>query len=236
MVMVDATSAHRGGLLTLGAFMAIHADLDESSPIKRAANLRARLLCQDIPKPDATIATFRAEEAEELLQELNGKTITNREFIATITMEEPCASCHREIINPLGFGFEDFDASGRYRTEDANGLSIDSSGMLIGVNSLYDGESMDFYGGKDASNMFAGLDSAQSCFSAHVFRYAMDIGHNGINSAGGQAVDLTDEEIEDYGCSVDTLTTILETSDNMADLFTRLGTLDLVRFRKQRNR
>jgi hypothetical protein len=236
MVMVDAVSAHRGGLLTMGAFMAIHADLTESSPIKRAHNVRARLLCQDLPQPDATIATFRAEEAEKLLQELDGKVITNREFIATITQEEPCASCHRTMINPLGFGFEDFDASGRYRAEDANGLSIDSSGTLIGVHTLDDGESIDFYGTKDASDMFAGLDSARTCFSAHVFRYAMDIGHDAINADNEQAGDLTDEEREDYGCSVATLTTILDTSDSMADLFTRLCTLDLVRFRKQRER
>jgi hypothetical protein len=236
MIKVDAISAHRGGLLTMGAFMAIHADLSESSPIKRAHNVRARFLCQDLPQPDATIATFRAEEAEKLLQELDGKVITNREFIATITQEEPCASCHREMINPLGFGFEDYDASGRYRNEDANGLSIDSSGTLIGVHTLSDGESIDFYGTKDASNMFAVLESVQSCFSAHVFRYAMDIGHDAINSGSEQTGDLTEEEREDYECSVETLTSILDTSDSMADLFTRLCTLDLVRFRKQRDR
>jgi hypothetical protein len=234
--MVDAAGANRGGLLTMGAFMAIHSDLTETSPIKRAHNIRARLLCQDLPQPDATIATFRAEEAEKLLKELDGKVITNREFIATITKEEPCASCHRTMINPLGFGFEDYDASGRYRTEDANGLSIDSSGTLIGVHMLDDGDSIDFYGTKDGSNMFAVLESAQSCFSANVFRYAMDIGHDAINAANEQAGDLTDEEKADYKCSVDTLTTILDTSDSMADLFTRLGTLDLVRFRKQRDR
>jgi hypothetical protein len=236
MVLVDAVSANRGGLLTMGAFMAIHADLTESSPIKRAHNIRARLLCQDLPQPDDTIATFRAEEAEKLLQELDGKVITNREFIATITKEEPCASCHETMINPLGFGFEDYDASGRYRREDANDLSIDSSGTLIGVHTLDDGDSIDFYGTKDGSNMFAGLESAQSCFSANVFRYAMDIGHDAINAANEQAGDLTDEEKADYECSVDTLTTILETSDSMSDLFNRLGTLDLVRFRKQRDR
>jgi hypothetical protein len=233
MVMAEATGSHRGGLLTMGAFMANHADLTESSPIKRAHNVRERLLCQDIPQPDDTIAMFRAEAAEELLQELDGKVITNREFIATITAEEPCASCHREIINPLGFGFEDYDASGRHRTEDANGLTIDSSGTLIGVDSLYDGNSIDFYGTKDASDMFALLGSAQSCFSANVFRYAMDIGHDAINAENDQAGNLTDEEKADYECSVNTLTSILATSDSMADLFARIGTLDLVRFRKQ---
>jgi hypothetical protein len=236
MVMADAVGANRGGLLTMGAFMAIHSDLTESSPIKRAHNIRARLLCQDLPLPDATIPMFRAEEADKLLQELKGKVITNREFIAAITKNEPCASCHVTMINPLGFGFEDYDASGRHRSQDANGLSIDSSGTLIGVHTLGDGESIAFQGTKDGSDMFAILESAQACFSANVFRYAMDIGHDAINAASEQAGDLTDEEKADYQCSVNTLTSILDTSGSMAELFTRLGTLDLVRVRKQRDR
>jgi hypothetical protein len=236
MVKVEATSAHRGGLLTMGAFMANSADLSESSPIKRAVNVRARLLCQDIPKPDDTIASFRAEEAEKLLKELAGRVITNREFIATITKESPCSACHEEIINPLGFGFEDYDAAGRHRTVDANGLEIESSGTLYGVHELSDDNVINFYGGKDLSNQFAELDSVQSCFSANVFRFAMDIGHQVINSASEQTGELTAEEKQDYGCSVDTLSSTLVNSNSMADMFTRLGTLDLVRFRKQRDR
>jgi hypothetical protein len=236
MVKVDATSAHRGGVLTLGALMANLADLSKSSPIKRAANIRARILCQDIPKPDATIASFRAEKADELIRGLKGQVITNRDFIAGITKESPCNVCHDEIINPLGFGFEDFDAAGRYRMVDANRLSIDSSGILYGVNSLFDGEALNFHGGKDLSNKFAELEAVQSCFSANVFRYAMDIGHNRINSASEQAGKLTAEEKQDYSCSVKTLNSTLASSNSMRDLFTRLGTLDLVRYRKQRDR
>jgi hypothetical protein len=234
--MVDASAAHRGGIITMGAFMAINADLTESSPIKRAVNVRHRLLCQDIPKPDDTIAMFRADEIEELLQELNGQSITNREFVAAITKEPPCSECHDQIINPLGFGFEDFDASGRHRTMDANGLAIDSSGTLFGVNSLGDGNSFDFNGSKDISDKFSQLGAVQSCFSANVFRFAMDIGHDAINAANDGDGALNAEEREHYSCSVDTLTSTLATSNNMAELFSQLGTLDLIRFRKQRTR
>ncbi|MGD8909509.1 MAG: DUF1592 domain-containing protein, partial [Chromatiales bacterium] len=236
MVKVDATSANRGGVLTLGALMANLADLTESSPIKRAETIRGRVLCQDIPSPDATIASFRAELADELLQELQGQVITNRDFIAEITKESPCNACHDEIINPLGFGFEDYDAAGLYRTVDTNSLSIDSSGTVYGVNSLYDGETIAFNGGKDLSSKFAELGAVQSCFSANVFRYAMDIGHTRINIDSEQTGELTDEEKVDYSCSVDTLTSTLATSNSMRDLFTKLGTLDLVRYRKQRDR
>jgi hypothetical protein len=162
--------------------------------------------------------------------------ISNREFVATITKESPCSACHDEIINPLGFGLEDYDATGRYRTQDSNGLSVDSAGTLYGVSSMFDGNTLDFTGGKDLSNKLAEVDSVRSCFSANVFRFAMDIGHDAIDAANENAGDLTAEEKQDYGCSVDTLSATLKSSNSMSDLFTRLGSLDLIRFRKQRDR
>jgi hypothetical protein len=235
-VRVDSTSVNRGGLMTIGAFLANEADLTKSSPIKRAANTRKRILCQDIPQPDDSIPDLRIEKMEELLNELGGKVITTREFFAEITKDSPCSYCHDEIINPLGFTYENYDASGRHITVDHNGLSIDSSGTLYGVNTLGDGMTVDFTGGKDLSNKFAELESVQSCFSANVFRYAMDIGHDVIDVSNAQVGQLTDEEKEDYGCSVDTLSETLATSDSMSELFSKLGTLDVIRFRKQRDR
>jgi hypothetical protein len=235
-VKVDSTSVNRGGLMTMGAFLANEADLTKSSPIKRAANVRQRILCQDIPQPDDTIPDLRVEKMEELLNELNGKAITTREFIAEITKDSPCSFCHDEIINPLGFTFEDFDASGRYITTDHNGLSIDSSGTLYGVDAMDDGKTVDFTGGKDLSNKFAELDAVKACFSANVFRYAMDIGHDEIDAKNDVAGQLTEEEKEDYGCSVDSLRQTLSSSDSMSELFSTLGTLDVVRYRKQRDR
>jgi hypothetical protein len=235
-VKVDATSANRGGLMTIGAFLANEADLTKSSPIKRAANTRKRILCQNIPQPDDSIPDLRIEKMEELMEALDGKVITTREFFAEITKDKPCSFCHDEIINPLGFTFEDYDASGRHITVDHNGLSIDSSGTLYGVNTLGDGQSIDFTGAKDLSNKFAELESVQGCFSANVFRYAMDIGHDVIDATNAQVGQLTDEEREDYTCSVDTLSETLASSNSMSELFSKLGTLDVVRFRKQRDR
>jgi hypothetical protein len=235
-VKVDSTSANRGGLMTIGAFLANEADLTKSSPIKRAANTRKRILCQDIPQPDDSIPDLRIEKMEELLNELDGKVITTREFFAEITKDSPCSYCHDEIINPLGFTYENYDASGRHITVDHNGLSIDSNGTLYGVNTLGDGMTVDFTGGKDLSNKFAELESVQSCFSANVFRYAMDVGHDVIDVSNAQVGQLTDEEKQDYGCSVDTLSETLASSNSISELFSRLGTLEVVRFRKQRDR
>jgi len=140
------------------------------------------------------------------------------------------------VINPLGFGLEDYDAGGRYRTSDSNGLSIDASGVLYGVNDLYDSNTVAFQGAKDLSNTFADLAPVQACFSANVFRFAMDIGHDAIDAANANRGSLTDEEKRDYSCSVDALSKTLSSSNSMASLFSRLSSLSVIRFRKQRDR
>jgi hypothetical protein len=42
-----------------------------------------------------------------------------------------CANCHK-ILDPIGFGLENFDAIGRWRDQDENGGPIDAGGELPG--------------------------------------------------------------------------------------------------------
>jgi hypothetical protein len=42
-----------------------------------------------------------------------------------------CANCHK-ILDPIGFGLENFDAIGRWRDADENGIAIDATGELPG--------------------------------------------------------------------------------------------------------
>ena len=44
----------RGGLLTLGAVVGMHAHSNESSPVRRGVFVRTRLLCQTLPPPPRT--------------------------------------------------------------------------------------------------------------------------------------------------------------------------------------
>jgi hypothetical protein len=43
--------------------------------------------------------------------------------------EATCANCHK-VLDPIGFGLENFDAIGRWREKDDFGVAIDSSGKL----------------------------------------------------------------------------------------------------------
>jgi hypothetical protein len=62
----------------------------------------------------------------------------DKKTVATLTLRERtelhrtnpvCANCH-QILDPIGFGLENFDAIGRWRNRDDNGEPIDASGEL----------------------------------------------------------------------------------------------------------
>ena len=146
----------RKGVLTTSAFLARHADGRRSSPVHRGLFVRERLLCQTIPPPPDEV-DIRVPDLEE--------SMTNREQYALITQSDYCMGCH-EMINPLGFAFEHFDAAGRYQDTE-NGKPIDSSGTLIGTDQ--DGP---FRDAVELAEKLGRSQSVQNCFARTWFRYA----------------------------------------------------------------
>jgi hypothetical protein len=117
-----------------------------------------RLLCQDIPDPPPNAqATEPPEEPETPI-------VTTRDFFTWKTSMAECRGCHYQI-NPAGFAFEDFDAIGRHRTEEA-GAPIDASGVLeLRMQELA------FEGGKEFSAQIAQRPEAQACYAQNWLRY-----------------------------------------------------------------
>ena len=229
--------ANRGGILTSGAFMTTYGNNDETSPIRRAGAVRERLLCQDIPPPPPGVVVDREAAAEELASLWEGGHITNRERYHELTKEGSCQACHKEIINPLGFGMEDFDTIGRHQDIDRNGLMVDASGELIGLSYVGDGASLSFYGAKELSHSLANLDSAKHCFAQNLFRFAMGTGHEVIDEDNEDLGALTEQEHADYSCSIDDITAAMIAADNNPkEILKQLGALKLVRYRKELNR
>ncbi len=113
----------RAGILTLGAFLTMNARQIQTSPTLRGRYLRERVLCQQVPDPPPDIDTD--------LEPPDGEPKTVREQLEEHRENPACAACHA-FIDPPGLLFENFDASGVYRTTD-NGLPIDASGDLDGA-------------------------------------------------------------------------------------------------------
>ncbi|MCX6602924.1 MAG: DUF1592 domain-containing protein [Acidobacteria bacterium] len=132
-------ASERAGILGQALFLASTAKPDESSPTARGLFVREQFLCQHVPDPPAGVNTnlppFSAERPE-----------TNRERLSAHVINPGCASCH-SLIDPIGFGFEKFDAIGARRdkfefTTPGRGqkapakawtLEIDSTGFVAGV-------------------------------------------------------------------------------------------------------
>jgi hypothetical protein len=107
----------RGGLLGMAAVHAMGSNGEHSSPVERGAWVLRKLL-NDPPPP--------APPNIPQLSRLAGKSLTARERVVLHQEAPQCASCHRKI-DPIGFGMENFDAVGSWRTTDSS-MAINAEG------------------------------------------------------------------------------------------------------------
>ena len=79
----------------------------------------------------------------------------------------PCTPCHR-LVDPIGYGFEEFDAVGRYRSTD-HGAPVDTSGNLVDL----DGTDVPFVGAAELARRLAVSSAVQDCLARQWFRFAL---------------------------------------------------------------
>ena len=96
----------RGGLLGMAAILAMGSDGIESSPVERGAWVLRHILHNPPPPAPPNVPQ---------LSRLADKPLNTREKLAAHMFEPQCASCHRKI-DPIGFGMENFNAAGKWRT------------------------------------------------------------------------------------------------------------------------
>lgn len=99
----------RGGLLGMAAIHIMGGNGEITSPVDRGAWVLRKLLNDPPPPAPANIPA---------LTRLSGQALTTRERLLAHQQDAQCASCHRRI-DPIGFGLENFDAVGQWRTEDS---------------------------------------------------------------------------------------------------------------------
>jgi hypothetical protein len=109
----------RVGILGSAAILAGHAHAQLTSPTLRGKFVDNMLLCRNIPPPPPGIPP---------LPDMAPPGSTVRQILSAHRSQPMCASCHT-LMDPLGFGMENFDSSGAYRTTD-NGQPIDATGTL----------------------------------------------------------------------------------------------------------
>ncbi|MFT3835407.1 MAG: DUF1592 domain-containing protein [Myxococcaceae bacterium] len=168
LVQVDGTQ--RSGILTHPALLAAFAHPSSDSPVLRGVFVLDNVMCSGLPPPPAGVNTSLPAQSD-------GGVMTTRQEFATQHEQGGCASCHH-TIDGIGFGFESYDAIGKWRTQD-QGLQVDSTGWFT---AKYDDQlSGDFDGAVQLGQKLAKSPTVQRCFAQNWLRYALGVGHTGVD-------------------------------------------------------
>ena len=119
--------ARRGGLITQASILTVTSNPTRTSPVKRGKWVLEQILGTPPPPPPPNVPQL-ADDKNAVL------TGTLRQRMEQHRANPSCASCHSRL-DPLGFGFENFDAIGAWRTRTA-AFADRRSGQLPGGESF----------------------------------------------------------------------------------------------------
>lgn len=111
----------RGGLLTQASILTVTSNPTRTSPVKRGKWILEQILGSPPPPPPPNVPELKDDKGNKL-------TGTLRQRMEQHRANPACASCHSKM-DPLGFGFENFDAIGAWRVKDGD-APVDPSGVL----------------------------------------------------------------------------------------------------------
>jgi hypothetical protein len=163
---------HRTGILTNGGVLASQSHTTLPSAVLRGKLVREQVLCDTIPAPPPGVPAAPTTPPD-------GGTF-RQQFEAAHDLPG-CISCHG-YMDPIGWGFGHFDATGAYQETDSNGFPgtfppIDATGAINGSDQGEIGFGVDggaaFDGSADLTNQLAGATQVQQCFALQEFRYAL---------------------------------------------------------------
>lgn len=153
---VSFETDQRAGLLTHPYLMSGFAYYGTSSPIHRGVFLARNVLGRTLMPPPEAVSPLPPDLHPDL---------TTRDRTILQTSPANCQTCHN-MINPLGFALERFDAVGRLRLEE-KGKPIDAAGFYL----QQDESTVSFDGARDLGSFVVGSQEAHEAFAQRMFAY-----------------------------------------------------------------
>lgn len=117
---VELTSDQRGGILAHASVLTVSSYPTRTSPVIRGKYLLENILGSPPPPPPPNVPTLNEEAV--------GSAGSLRQQLEKHRTNPTCASCHSRM-DVLGFGLENYDAIGRWRTADGK-FPVDASGTF----------------------------------------------------------------------------------------------------------
>jgi hypothetical protein len=169
-------NSERAGLLGQAMFLTLTTKPDETSPTARGLFVREQFLCQHVADPPPGVNTNLPPVSQ-------AQPMTNRDRMGVHATDKVCAGCHN-LVDPIGFGFEKFDAIGQRRDKlkltfgqtfgESKGprqkvttveLDLDTKGQVAGI------PNSSFASPKELGTVLAGSPQCQECLVKQYFRY-----------------------------------------------------------------
>jgi hypothetical protein len=117
--MTTVDPEQRAGILSHISILATTAHSEQTSPVHRGKLIRERFLCHELPSPPPEV---------DVTPPKANPSLTTAERYAQHSKDPYCAGCH-VLMDPIGLGFESYDAIGAFRSEE-NGKPVTAAGEV----------------------------------------------------------------------------------------------------------
>lgn len=171
-------ASERSGIFGQATFLALTSKPGDTSPTERGIFVREHFLCQTVPPPPPGLNATLPPLTDE-------KPMNNRQRLQLHLTNPACSGCH-SLVDPIGLGFEKFDAIGKFRDKQKIVLyptfdelktkrkpkpteyllDVDTSGMVRGV------ANSEFQSPRQLAERLASEPVCQKCVVKQLFRYA----------------------------------------------------------------
>jgi hypothetical protein len=148
-------NTQRGGFLGNAGILMTTSHPTRTSPVLRGKWVLNELLCQDVPPPPPGV-----------IIKIDMETVANetlRQRLERHRADVVCASCHK-LMDPIGFGLENYDGIGAYRTMDGT-APIDAQGQMP------DGKA--FSGPHELASLLSADPDFPRCAAKKLYTYAL---------------------------------------------------------------
>jgi uncharacterized protein DUF1588/uncharacterized protein DUF1585 len=119
---VTLDAEQRGGVLTQAAILTVSSYPTRTSPPVRGKWVLENLLGTPPPPPPPDVPAFKDSDI--------GTDVSMRERLAEHRKNSSCSPCHN-LMDPIGFGLENYDAVGAWRAHDGK-FPVETTGALPG--------------------------------------------------------------------------------------------------------
>jgi hypothetical protein len=171
---VDRPADWGVGLLAQGSILSVKANSLKTSPTKRGHLVRTNIMCGVVPPPPPTVA--------ELPPPTEAQT-TRQRYEKLHAPDPACSACHTKM-DPIGFGFEHLDATGRFRAKEGK-FDIDDTGVLTETTK----GDLKFKGPTELATLLSTLPEVSECMGKYMAAYTFGVGQDNTSCLVSSVLD-----------------------------------------------